>query len=292
MKKLTLFSLLLFSAYLLIACAPKTEEDQIAAINKQIAPDGYVNKTHLYIHWPAVYTEARQNDPGGKEVVPSVTLKIPIEYLAQSLISFENAAKIKRHDAGKTEPKGSSTIDYYSRINQAILLQKHQITGVYLRLMPGAKPYVLALPYKSDSPEVAESKFNEFASAYAVIINRNDYHAIPINERAANNSSYEKPPTSSCVLDTNTYCHVYFGLKGRHVEISGVGESLENYYKYKAEETDLSTKNAARPISKTTKSEPNGFPKWREKVDPTQSLLNSFILSEDSPQIKGMSTGE
>jgi len=290
MKKLVLFFLLLLSAYILAACTPLTEEEQIAAINKLIAPDGYVTKTHLYIHWPAVYTQPRRNDQGGKEIVPTVTLKIPIEYLAQSLISFENAVKIERHDAGKTELKESSAIDYYSRINQALLIQKHQITAVYLRLMPGAKSYVPALPYKSDSPAVAERKFNEFASAYAVIIHRNDYHIIPIKERITNNSYYEKPPTSSCTSDANTYCHVYFGLKGRHIEISGVGESLENYYKYKAKEADLSAKNAAKPISKSTDYEPNGLPKWHKKVDPTQTLLNSFILPENSPEVKRIFT--
>ena len=85
MKKLTLFILLLFSVSYLVACTPKTEEGQIAAINKRIAPDGHLTKTHLYIHWPAVYTQPRRNDPGGKEMVKAITLKIPLEYMGTVL---------------------------------------------------------------------------------------------------------------------------------------------------------------------------------------------------------------
>jgi len=53
MKKRFLFFVLLLSVFLLTACSPRTEEQQIAAINRSIAPDGHLTKTHLYIHWPA-----------------------------------------------------------------------------------------------------------------------------------------------------------------------------------------------------------------------------------------------
>jgi hypothetical protein len=75
---------LLFSVSLLVACKPKSPERQIASINHYIALDGHLTKTHLYIHWPAQYTKPRRNDPGGKELVPALTLKIPVEYLYQS----------------------------------------------------------------------------------------------------------------------------------------------------------------------------------------------------------------
>ena len=271
---------LFFSVSLLAACAPKTEEEQIAAINKGIAPDGHLTKTHLYIHWPAVYTEARRNDPGGKEIVPAVTLKIPIEYLGQHLISFENAAKIRRHDAGIPETKESSAIDYSSRINQALSIHDHQITRIYLRVQPGAKPYVPLLPYKSDTPEVADLKFNQFVSAYAVHIERNDYFAIPLSDRTEENP-YEKPPRFDCSLEE--YCHVSFGIKGRHVEIRGVGEALDSFYK------DNVPPSSQKP-SKSFQSLPDqiqtGLPKWHEKVDPAQALVNSFVLPEDSLEVK------
>ncbi len=262
-----------------MACSPRTEEQQIAAINRNLAPDGHLTKSHLYIHWSAVYTKPYARDPGGKEIVPAVTLKIPIEYLAQSLISFENAAKIERHEAGKTEPKESSTIDYYSRINQALLIHDHQITRVYLRVQPGAKPYIPELPYKSDSPEVADRKFNQFVSAYAVIIHRNDYFGFALDEKTTENT--EKPPRFDCSPDE---CHVNFGIKERQVEIGGVGEALDSFYKEKA---PLSSQKPSKPLSQSLPDQVHTrLPKWHEKVDPAQALLNSFVLPEDSPEVK------
>jgi hypothetical protein len=282
MKKRFLFFVLLLSVFLLTACSPRTEEQQIAAINRSIAPDGHLTKTHLYIHWSAEYTKPYARDPGGKEIVPAVTLKIPIEYLGQHLISVENAEKIKRHDAGKAEPKESSVIDYYSRINQALLIQEHQITSVYLALMPEAKPYIPELPYKSDTPEVADHKFNEFVSAYAVHIHRNDYFTIPLDERTTENP-YEKSPRISCI---DTTCFAHFGVKGRQAKIMGVGESLDSFHKEKA---SSSSQKPSKPLSQSLPEQVHtSSPKWHEKVDPAQALLNSFILPEDSPELKGM----
>jgi hypothetical protein len=263
---------LLFSVSLLAACAPKTEEEQIAAINRQIAPDGHLTKTHVYIHWPAVYTQPRRNDPGGKEIVPPVTLKIPLEYLGQNLISFENAAKIDLHDAGKTEAKESPTIDYSSRI-KALRMQNHQITSIYLRLIPGAKPYVPMLPFKSDSPELAQKKAEHFLNSYAVHIDRNSYFAIPLSERRPNVSAYEKPSQFSCVVE---WCFASFGVKGRDAQISGVGEALDH--------PNLARFNQSN--HSLPKIEPNGMPKWQEKVNPTQNQLNNFVVPEYSPEVK------
>jgi len=279
MKKRFLFFVLLLSVFLLTACSPRTEEQQIAAINRSIAPDGHLTKSHLYIHWPAEYTKPYARDPGGKEIVPAVTLKIPIEYLGQHLISFENAAKIERHDAGKAEPKESSAIDYYSRIKQALLIQEHQITRVYLALMPEAKPYIPELPYKSDSPEVADRKFNQFVSAYAVIIHRNDYFGFALDEKTTENA--EKPPRLSCSFSS---CNVDFGVKERDVEIGGVGEALDSFYK---DNVPASSQKPSKPLSQSLPNQrQTGLPKWHEKVDPAQALLNSFVLPEDSPEVK------
>lgn len=156
-----------FLIFLLAACAVQTEEERIAAINKRIAPEGHLTKTHLYVEWPAEYES-------GKEVAKPLKLKIPIEYLNQNLISFENAAKIEQHDSGKKDSKESSvsTINYSSRISDALLIQDNKITSVYLRLLPGAKPYQPMLPYKSDTKDVADFKYNYFKSSYAVIIHR------------------------------------------------------------------------------------------------------------------------
>ncbi len=284
MKKLFLFFLLLLSVALLMACAPRTEEQQIAAINRSLAPDGHLTKTHLYIHWPAVYTKPYARDPGGKEIVPAITLKIPFEYLGQGVFSYENMLKQKFPQLRKEE----TDISYSSRIRTALTINNHEITTVFLGMQPGAKPDTPMVPYDSDPPDVALRKLENFFGFYAVHIRRNDYHALPMSERKADNSSYEKTPSSNCVPDTN--CSVSFGLKGRAVQISGVGESLENYYKYKAKEAELSAKNAEKPISKPTDNEPKGLPKWHAKVDPTQALLNSFILPEDSPEVKGIFT--
>jgi hypothetical protein len=271
--------LLLLSVSLLMACSPRTEEQQIAAINRNLAPDGHLTKTHLYIHWPAEYTKPYARDPGGKEIVPAVTLKIPIEYLGQHLISLENAAKIERHDAGVPEPKESLTIDYSSRIKQALRIHDHQITMIFLVLMPGAKPYIPALPYKSDTPEVADRKFNEFVSSYAVHIMRNDYFAVPLSDRTAENP-YERPPRINCI---DTTCFIHFGVKGRGVNIEGVGEALDSFYKEKA---PLSSQKPSKPLSQSLPDQVHTrLPKWHEKVDPAQALVNSFVLPEDSPAL-------
>jgi hypothetical protein len=269
MKKLTLFILLLFSFSFLAACAPKTEEEQIAAINKRIAPDGYVTKTHLYIHWPAVYTEARRNDPGGKEIVPAVTLKIPIEYLSQDLFSYVNMAK-RRFPA--LRDSGKDKIDYESRYRQGMFIQNNKITSVYFRLQPSAKPDELMIPYKEDTPEAARIKLENFFNEYSVAIHRNDYT--------------HKPAHIHC---SEISCQAVFSVKGRQALISGKGESLENSYKAQAARLD---KNNAALNKKPQPQQSSGLPNWHEKVDPTQALLNSFILPEDSPEIKGMFTGE
>lgn len=275
---------LFFSVSLLAACDPKTEEDQIAAINKQIAPDGHLTKTHLYIHWPTVYTEATRNDPVEKEIVPVITIKIPVEYLAQGLFSYKNMLK-QRIPALRNEDE--SKIDYASRINVALSIHKHQITMVSLGMQPGAKPYTPMVPYDSDPPNVAQRKLENFFGFYAVHVRRNDYYAVPIRERKRNSSPYNRPPSISCI---GTTCYANFGVKGRLAKISGEGEGLENYYKTKAaRSSQITTEASAHSSSDKGRT---SLPTWHEKVDPTQALLNSFILPEDSPEIKGMFTGE
>lgn len=269
MKKLTLFFLLFFSVSLLVACTPKTEEEQLAAINKRIAPDGYVTKTHLYIHWPAVYTEARRNDPGGKEIVPAITLKIPMEYLSQQMISYEVMAK-RRFPALRDSDKDK--IDYESRYRQGMLIQSHHITSVYIGLQPGAKPDVRMIPYDEDSPEEARIKLENFFNKYVVVIHRNNYT--------------NKPTYIDC---SEISCRAVFSVKGRQALIFGKGESLENSYKAQAARLD---KNNPALNKEPQIHSSSGLPKWHEKVDPAQALLNSFILPEDSLEIKGMFSGE
>ncbi len=198
MKKLVTYLVLFFSVSLLAACAPKTEEEQIAAINKRIAPDGYLTNTHLYIHWPAVNTKPGSNYLGGKEIAPAVTLKIPFNYLGETLVNQEKFLKknspILRND-------GITKIDFSSKINSALLIQNHQITSIFLGLQPGAKP--------DDSGVNKENLLN----FYAVHIHRNDY--------------YHKPPGIDCIV---TACFASFSIKGREAIIMGIGKSLENLY--------------------------------------------------------------
>jgi hypothetical protein len=262
-------TVLFLSVSLLAACGPQTEEEQISAINKRIAPDGYVTKTHLYIHWPAVYTKPRRNDPGGKEIVPAITLKIPMEYLSQNLFSYEVMAK-RRFPALRDSDKDK--IDYESRYRQGMFIQNHKITSVYLRLQPGAKPDELMIPYEEDSPEEARIKLKNFFNEYSVAIHRNDYT--------------HKLAHIHC---SEISCQAVFSVKGRQALISGKGESLENSYKAQAARLD---KNNPALNQKPQLQQSSGLPKWHEKVDPAQALLNSFILPEDSPEIKGMFTGE
>jgi len=180
-----------------------------------------------------------------------------------------------------------SKIDYASRINVALSIHKHQITMVSLGMKLGAKPDMPMVPYKSDPPDVAQRKLENFFGFYAVHIRRNSYYALPVKQRTANMSPYEKSPSLSC---NGTFCNASFGLKGSDVEIGGEGESLENYYKAKAaRSSQMYPKLTPKPL---TNKGLIVLPKWDEKVDPTLALLNSFILPVDSPEIKGMFAGE
>jgi hypothetical protein len=264
---------LLFSLSLLAACAPKTEEEQIAAFNKQIAPDGYVTKTHLFIHWPAVYTQARRDDSVGKEIVPAITLKIPMEYLSQD--QFRNVTMAKQR-IPSIRDLNKEQIDYESRYRQGMFIQSHHITSVYLRLQPGAKRDELMIPYKEDSPEEARIKLENFFNEYMVTINRNNFN--------------HNAPGVNCIQST---CFASFSLKGRNAQIMGEGEALENAYKAQAERSNQKlTELPKNPYSISSVNENSGLPKWHEKVDPALALLNSFILPEDSPEIKGMFTDD
>ena len=71
-------------------------------------------------------------------------------------------------------------------------------------------------------------------------------------------------------------CHVHFGIQGRFAVINGIGEGL---IPPKLARLDKNNPVVPEPPS-------NGLPKWHAKLDPTQALLNSFILPEDSPEVK------
>jgi hypothetical protein len=276
MKALAIFFLVILGLNIWYGNTPKTAEDPIVKINDYIAPDGYLTKTHLYIHWPAEYTKPRRNDPGGKELVPVVTMKIPVEYLNQSLISFENAAKIAIHDSVKKEEEKTTAIDYFSLINQSLFIADRQIMSVSLRFQPGAKPYVLELSFKDDPPDVKRKKDEHFFNSYAVHIDRNTHFSKWGSDGNLDLSSLANPPEFDCSGDN--YCHIRFGINGRMASINGWGEGLDD--------PSLAWFNQKNNI--VPKTPPNGLPKWHTKLDPTQALLNSFIVPEDSPEIKSM----
>jgi hypothetical protein len=279
MDKLARLFLVSFTVSVLAACAPQTEDEQIASVNRRIRPEGHLTKTHLYIHWPAVYTQPQQytqlKEPSVEEVVPALTLKIPFEYLGQSTLPIPFVSK---------EELEASRRNYSWRINSALRISKNQITSVFLGMQhPGAKPYVPMTPYKEDPPDVADRNFANFIRFYAVHIKRDYWHAIPLDQRIPGQNPYHRPPESSCRPDLpNTDCHVDFGIKGRLARISGVGESLENYWKHKAK----AAKQNQQAAELASKLPPDGLPRWHEKVDPTQALINRFILPEDSPEVR------
>jgi hypothetical protein len=257
-----------FSLSILTACGSESEQTQLLGINSYIAPEGHLTRTNLYIHWPAEYTKPLRNDPGVKELVPALTLKIPVEYLFQSTVSLDGAATIALHDAGWNQEQTPKTVNYRALINEAISIHDHQITRVYLALQPGAKPHVRELPFKDDPPDVERMKLERFINSYTVIIQGNHYFTTPFNER--------KSPEFSCTQDGENFCHLYFGIHGRMVEIGGIGEALDL-----PQLIAYNQKNKIAPAPS-----PSGLPKWRSKFDPTQALLNSFILPEDSPEVK------
>jgi hypothetical protein len=349
--------IVLFLLCLWLACVPRSEEDKIRMVSRSIAPEGHLTQTHLYVHWPAVYTTAGRNYRGGKEIVKALTLKIPIEYLGQSLISFDNAFKIHFPAlAGKDD----GTIDYASRVDKALHMYNYRITSIYLRFQPGAKPDIPMLPYESDPPDVARLKWEHFHNSYAVIIERDSYYKPPmpifsdwqpdINyvrkpdldglERYVRRVCYDMeelrnrpserdkqpyygllaakaaddPSPANCYEDrvdqkfasseattsldeqisidcVSTSCDARFGLKGRAVKVMIAKENTVYQYQSKIAKA-RAAKTPEEPF--TAFPQPlldqvfTDLPKWREKIAPTQDLLDSFVVPEDSPEIQGM----
>lgn len=132
--------------FLLAACAAQTEEERIAAINKRIAPEGYITKTHLYINWPAL----KQDD---KVIAEPLKLKIPLEYLVPGLTFIDK-----------------TPIEY---AEESLLVQDHKITMVSMQMLPGAKPYVPLTPTKDLPSHEAKRKSEYFRSSYNVSISNN-----------------------------------------------------------------------------------------------------------------------
>ena len=123
---------------LLTSCALQTEEERIAAINKRIAPEGYITKTHLYINWPA-YTVGDQvkelEEVQGKErykrgpeyyqkvLLEPLKLKIPIEYILSPFVYGKPPkTEIERFSMG------------------ALLIRDYKILDVSLSMDKLAKP--------------------------------------------------------------------------------------------------------------------------------------------------------
>ena len=140
----------------LTACTPPTEQERIDAVNKRIAPEGYITKTHLYIDWPAL----RQ---GEKVVAEPLKLKIPLEYLVPG---------IRLRPETPTESA-----------ELALSIYDHQITSIALTLQQGAKVHNPLPPGKGLTGDKAKRWIKFFNSAYSVIIERNHYFKIH-NSRA------------------------------------------------------------------------------------------------------------
>ena len=257
---------------------PKTEQDRIDRVNDTLTVEGgYLTKTHLYVHWPAEHTKPSRLDKGGKEIVPALTLKIPLEYLNQNDISWDNGVKTFLHDKwGISVEEDSKEVDYISRIHQATFIADREIMSVYLRLEPDAKPYVPSLVFEDDPLEAKREKLKRFHNSYVVVIEGNHYFSTSANNGQPNVSPDNKSPELDCHKDN--YCNLRFGLKGRMIEIGGEGEALDP--------PGLAWFNQKYNIQ--AQKYPEGVSKWRSKFDPTQTLLNSFILPEDSLEVKAM----
>ena len=145
---------------------------------------------------------------------------------------------------------------------------------IYLRLQPGAKPNVQMIPFEDDPPDVTDRKLKNFLSSYAVHVKRNTHFSKPFGDGSRDVSSSANPPEFECTIDNS--CRLTFGINGRMAEIGGEGEALESY--------QLVTYNQKNKIA--SPAYPDGVPKCHAKLDPTQALLNSFILTEDSPEAK------
>lgn len=129
---------LILVASRLSACKPPTEQDRIDAINKHIAPEGYITKTHLYVNWPA-YTVGDQvkgmEEVQGKErykrepeyyqkvLLEPLKLKIPIAYVLSPHVDGElPKTEIERLSVG------------------ALLIRDYKILSVSLSMDELAKP--------------------------------------------------------------------------------------------------------------------------------------------------------
>jgi hypothetical protein len=289
---------------------PETTEDQIDSINFGIAPQGYLTKTHLYIHWPAEYTKPNTHtkDPGGKEIVPALTLKIPIEYFPWDYLYYDlhrsifgsDCGDMTKYENGCETGSKKGNLDYKTRIYGALSEGKHEIKSFHLNLITGAKPYspkppedfkpisltriieaTINIMFKKDPSSQENNRIKNFnlelyRNSYVVIVYRDSYFSTPVSENKPEILPYERPPEIECHNDAS--CTLEFGLKGRRVHIWGMGEALDRPNGKNIHQTDYSL----------PKPNPNNLPKWHEKLDPTQTLLNSFVLSEDSDEVKNI----
>jgi hypothetical protein len=264
---------ILFSVSLLAACVPKTEEEQIAVINKQIAPDGYLTKTHLYIHWPAAYSKVQQRYTGRNDLAKAVTLKIPIEYMATTLDYPDPLTSLDKKN-------------YSAMLTGALMMHEKEITSVYLGLLPGAKPYIPLFADKSDLKTIEQQKESYLKTAYSMILARNNYHGLSFSEIKPTDTDkeiYDLPPK---VFHLAYSCEAIFGIRGRQVSID---VTKELGCDKTATPNNLNHLDKPDP-AQTVQAPNNEDDKWRAKVGPAQALLNSFVLSEDSAEVKEILT--
>jgi hypothetical protein len=216
-------------------------------------------------------------------------LKIPVEYLPwdfaaydlnRSLFAFD-CGEMARYENGCKTGADKAAVDYSTRIHHTLSIEKDKIRWVHFSLMTGAKPFVSMPPDDHSSPDQAHNRLKaylleQYRNSYTVIIDRGFYFVTPLSDREPGVSPDDRPAELKCDQDAN--CTLTFGLRGRRVHIWGIGEALDR----------PSDKNMHQRHFFLPEPKPNVLPKWHEKLDPTRTLLNSFVVPEDSPEIKGM----
>lgn len=121
------------------SCAPQTDEERIAAINKRIAPEGYLTRTHLHVNWPAEYV-------GDRLVAKPLKLKIPLEYFSAQA------------NYGEERPKNFEIFENLS--GWPLFIQNYKIINIAI-VLDGNKPHIPVLVSKvkvGESKEVSDKR--------------------------------------------------------------------------------------------------------------------------------------
>ena len=115
----------------------------------------------------------------------------------------------------------------------ALMIHDHQITSFFIRLLPGAKPYIPLFADKSDLKAIEQQKENYSKTAYSMILARNNYTGRPLAEIKPTDTDKEiyelnhKVQTIEQKTEEKPARHNAAALGGEKVELKDIEQQLD-----------------------------------------------------------------